>query len=112
MRHASKRDWQIKVYTALCFKAIDRVIVADHDIHLDYDYQDPNSQRKVIRYLHELIGSIHPGDPQMEKPDISFKAKENSRYVREAHKKHGWALHGDMRIDDETGIDYLMKILG
>ena len=110
-KHEGKRNWQEKVYASIVFKVIDEVLEANYSIHIDEDYQNTSQQKKILRYLHYLIGLSHAGDPTKENPEIKFQIKERSKYVQEAHKKHGLVSEGKMKIDDKSGIDYLMRLL-
>lgn len=110
-RYRAKQDWQEKVYAAIAFKVIDKVLQPKYAIHIDKEYQDPNQQNKLIGYIEYLIGSFHSGDPEREKPDIETNTKYESVYVMDAHRKHKMAREGTLPIDEKTGIDYLMKLL-
>ena len=110
-RHYSKRDWQEKIYACIVFKALDKILQPDYDIHIDRDYPDPNSERKVRRYLKSLIGYHHAGDPTKENPDIYFKSRRSSEYVMDAHRKHKLVNIHKMMVDEKTNLDYLMKLL-
>jgi hypothetical protein len=65
----------------------------------------------VKQHLKYLFGCHHAGDPTKENPPISFKTRRSSKYVKEAHKKHGLAKENKMTIDEKTNVDYLMKLL-
>jgi hypothetical protein len=111
-KYHATRDWREKLYAALVFKAIDEIFEPYYTIHIDEDFQGTKAQYKVIKYLRLLIGSFHSGDALREKPEIFFQTKQASKYVREAHKKHQLARNGQMRINEKTGLDHLMKLLG
>jgi hypothetical protein len=110
-KHCSKRDWQEKIYASIVFKALDRVLQPNYDIHIDRDFPDPKKERKIKEYLKYLIGCHHAGDPTKENPNIFFKTRRSSEYVMEAHVKHGLAKDDKLKIDEKTNLDYLMKLL-
>lgn len=110
-RYRAKRDWQEKIYAALAFKVIDKVLQPNYSIDIDEEYQDPKQQKKVINYLKYLIGTFHSGDPEREKPGIKTNTKYKSKYVADAHRKHKEARACKLHIDEKTGIGYLMKLL-
>lgn len=110
-KYRSERDWQEKIYASIVFKALDKVLEPNYDIHIDKDFPNSRTEEKVKRYLEYLIGCHHVGDTTKEKPDISFKTRRKSEYVKDAHVKHGLASEDKMKIDEKTNLDYLMKIL-
>lgn len=110
-KYVRGRDWEEKVYASLIFKAIDRIFQPDYEICVDKDFQSLKRRRKVISYLKYLFGCFHSGDPLKENPKVSFRTKHN-QYVYDAHRKHGLARKGLIRINERTGIDHLMKLLG
>jgi hypothetical protein len=110
-KYSARRDWQEKLYAALVFKVIDKILEPYYEIQLDKDFQNPKTQQKIVAYLKYLIGSFHSGDPTRENPEISFHTRRASKYVKEAHKKHKLASDGKIRIDEKTGLDHLMKLL-
>lgn len=110
-KHHGKPDWQEKVYASIVFKSMNKIFQPNYEIHIDEDYQNTRQQEKILRYLRYLCGVFHAGDPQREKPNISFQTKRRSLYVKHAHKKHCLINEGKMQLDEKSGIDYLMKIL-
>ena len=106
------RDWQEKLYASLFFKVIDKVIVADYEIHIDKEFPKNRTQRRVYKHLKRLFGTIHSGDIEKENPEISFHTKEKSEYVRHADKKSRWARDGKMKINEKkTTLDWLIRLI-
>jgi len=109
---AKYRDWQEKIYAALFFKVIDKILVADYEIHIDKELHNSKAQQKLNAYLKRLFGMIHSGDIRKENPKIFFHTKEKSEYVREADKKTKWARDGRIEIDEKRAtLDWLMRLL-
>lgn len=111
-KYCSKRDWQEKIYASIVFKALDKVLEPNYEIHIDKDFPNPKKEQKVMGYLKYLIGCHHVGDATKEKPTISFKTRRKSEYVKDAHVKHKLVNDDKMKIDEKTSLDYLMKLLG
>jgi hypothetical protein len=110
-KHSSTRDWQEKIYASIVFKAIDKILEPNYVIHIDKDFPSSKTERKVKLHLKYLIGCHHAGDPSRENPDIFFKTRRSSPYVKDAHRKHGLVTESKMTVDEKTNLDYLMKLL-
>ncbi len=105
-------DWQEKMYAALFFKAIDRILVRNYEIQIDKECHGSDSQKKLFIYLKRLFGIIHYGEIEKQNPEITFHTKEKSGYVEHADKKTKLARKGKMRINEKnTKIGWLMELL-
>lgn len=105
-------DWQEKLYAALYFKVIDKILVANYEVHICRDLPEWKSRRKVTEHLKYLFGAIHSGEIEKENLTISFRTKKSSGYVRDADRKCRWARWGKLTIDERaTNIDWLMRLL-
>jgi len=105
-------DWQEKVYAAVFYKVIDKILVANYEIHICKERPTGKSRRKVVKHLKYLFGAIHAGETEKENPTISFRSRRGSKYVKAADKKCGLARDGKLQIDEKAvNLDWLMKLL-
>jgi hypothetical protein len=105
-------NWQEKLYAALFFKVIDKILQKGYEVHIDKELPNLKTQDKVYKYMMRLFGMIHANEIEKQKPDIHFVTDKSCQYVKHADKKTGWIRDGKMRIDEkEAAIDYLMKLL-
>jgi len=106
------RDWKEKLYAALFFKVVDKIYVANYEIHIDKEFATSKMERRVYEHLKKLFGTIHSEEIEKENPKISFNIKEKSDYVRDADKKSKWARDGKIKVDEnKTALDWLIKLL-
>ncbi len=107
------RDWQEKVYAAVFFKVINKILVPNYEIHICKELPTGKSREKVLKYLEGLFGLINSGEVEIEKPKISFRTVKTSEYVREADVKCTLTRKGNLIIDERSAnLDWLMKLLG
>lgn len=105
-------DWQEKLYAALFFRVIDRIIVPNYYVHIDKEFPTDKTERKVEKYLKRLFGLFHSGDNYLEDPEISFHTKQNSELVRHADMKTKRAHRGYIPINEKhCQIEVFVKLL-
>ena len=109
------RDWNEKISAVLFFKAINGKNmfpqVPRYVIHIDREFHG-KTRLKVYKYLKKLFGTIYSGKPDYTNPQITFRSKKGSQFVRHAHRKSQLAKRRKIPFDEKNpNITWMLNIL-